>query len=354
MVNLVNILAVVPPDGLWEKIIFAFNSGFGNYAVAIIFVTLCIKLLLLPVDYFNRRSSVKMSEVQTKLGPKLAEIQKKYPDRMVQNQKTQELYKKEGFSPMGSCLTMLVVMIVSMGVFFTLFASLNNVAAYKITNQYEQLQVAYVEEYVEDIGVNVQELTQEQIGAYVIEISESGNEAIIKIANDSVSAKYEEVKESFLWIKNVWMADSPTQNAIPSFEAYAQVAKLQFETQEAKDLAKKEYNAVMGNLEKTQGVNGFFILAVLAGVTAFLYQYLLTNKKKTKDQNFYEKNAQQNPQQNKGKAMLFILPIIMVVFTLSYNSIFAIYIIVSQLVGVATAPLINKLINLPKKKKQAK
>lgn len=361
MVNLVNALAVVPPDGLWEKIIFAFNNGFGNYAVAIIFVTLCIKLLLLPVDYFNRRSSVKMTEVQTKLGPKLAEIQRKHPDKMVQNQKTQELYKKEGFNPMGSCLTMLVVMVVSMGVFFTLFASLNNVAAYKITNQYEQLQKAYVQEYVMDEkGIteeefNELELTSEEIGNYIITISESGDvEGIIKVANDSVKEKYAEVKESFLWIKNVWMADSPTQNSIPSFESYAQVAKLQFEEEAQKERAKAEYNAVMGELEKTEGVNGFFILAVLAGVTAFLYQYLLTKKKKAKDQNFYEKNAQQNPQANQGKAMMFILPIIMVVFTLSYNSIFALYIIISQLFGVATAPLINKLISLPKKKKQTK
>jgi membrane protein insertase Oxa1/YidC/SpoIIIJ len=50
-----------------------------------------------------------------------------------------------------------------------------------------------------------------------------------------------------------------------------------------------------------------------------------------------------------GKSMQIILPIIMVIFTLSYNSIFAIYIIVGQLFGMATAPLINKLIYQKKK-----
>ena len=46
--------------------------------------------------------------------------------------------------------------------------------------------------------------------------------------------------------------------------------------------------------------------------------------------------------------MLF--PIIMLVFTLSYNSVFALYLVVSQLFGMATAPLINKLLSKKPKK----
>ena len=358
MANLAHLL-VVQPSGFWENIIFGFNNAIGNYAVAIILLTICIKLVMLPIDYFNRRSSAKMQEVQTKLGPKLAEIQKRYPDKTVQNQKTQELYQKEGFNPMGSCLTMLVVMVLSMVVFFTLFGSLNNMAAYKITNQYEQLQRAYVQEYVMDEkGVtqeefNNLELTQDEIGNYIITISTSENQDVIAVANASVKEKYSEVKESFLWIKNVWIADSPTAKEIPDFDTYANLAKLSFENNEAKELAKTEYNAVMGELQANAGVNGYFLLAILTGVTAFLYQYLLTKKKKQKE-NFYTKNTQQSPAANQGKAMLFILPIIMVVFTLSYNSIFALYIIASQLVGMATAPLINKLINIQLKKQQNK
>ena len=353
MVNLVNALAVVPPDGIWEKIIFTFNQGLGSYALAIILITICIKLLLLPVDYFNKRSSVKMTEVQTKLAPKLQEIQKRYPDKMVQNQKTQELYKKEGFNPTSSCLTMLVVMIVSIGVFFTLFASLNNMVAYKVVNQYEQLQTAYIQEYVmEDKGLTTKEefnklnLTSEDIGNYILQISESGDVDIIARANEAVKEKYEEVKESFLWIKNVWMADAPTASAIPDFKSYVSLAKLTLEGEELEN-AEAQYNAVMSDLKAGQGSNGFFILAILTGVTAFLYQYLQTRKKKKKE-NFYTQNAQPDPSAQSGKAMLIILPIIMVVFTLSYNSIFAIYIIVSQLVGIATAPLINYFINKQK------
>ncbi len=351
MANLISMLTAVRPTGLWEKVIFKFDNVLGSCALAIILITIIIKLLLLPVDYFNRRSSAKMTEVQTKLAPKMAEIKKKYPDQMMQNQKMQELYKKEGFNPMGSCLTMLIVMIVSVGVFFSLFASLNNIVQYKIVTQYEQLQVAYVEDYVASKGVSISSLTNEEIQNYVIEISniqdETEKEQVILIAQANVKEKYEEVKESFLWIKNVWIADSPTSSAIPDFKTYAGLAKITLEGEEL-ETAENVYNAVMGNLKATEGVNGYFILAILTGATAFLYQYLLTQKKKKKE-NFYTQNAPATPNVGSGKAMLIILPIIMVVFTLSYNSIFALYIIISQLVGIATAPLINYLLNKPKK-----
>lgn len=355
-----NLIALaVFPNGVWENVIFAFNSAFKNYALAVIILTLAIKLVTLPIDYFNRRSTKRMSEVQEKIAPKMKEIQKKYPDKTIQNQKVSELYQKEGFNPMGSCLTMIGVMAVSIGIFFTLFASLNNVAAYKIVTQYENLQNAYVQEYVmekEDVdeeGYNALNLTSEQIGNYIIEISTTGTDEQKLTASNAVKEKYEEVKESFLWIKNVWIADSPLKKAIPDFNTYYTVAKLSEAklTEEQKETVKAEYLAVMGSLEEDAGVNGYFILAVLAGISSFFYQYLLTKKKKQKNaQKMHANPNEQNPAESSGKAMSIILPIIMVYFTLQNNSIFSLYIIVSQLVGMASAPLINKLLDKTNKK----
>lgn len=355
MATIVNVLATAP-TGLWEKIIFAFNGAFKNYALAIIILTLCIKLVMLPLDFINRRSSAKMTEVQEKLQPKMAEIQRKYPDKTIQNQKLGELYQKEGFNPMGSCMPMLIVMVLSMVIFFSLFGGLNRMAAYKITDQYEQLQMAYISDYcVTEKSLSaeqISELTSAEIDGYILEISTSGNEALISIANENVSDKYSEVKESFLWIKNIWIADSPLAKAIPDFESYAKTAGLSFTGDDAeskKEQAKEVYNAVMGNLESTQGVNGYFLLAILAGLSTFLSQYLLTKKKKQKE-NYYTQNAKESDtakaQQSSSKMMMIIFPIIMLIFTLSYNSIFAIYIVVSQLFSTATTPLINKLIEV--------
>lgn len=355
MATIVSMLATVP-TGLWEKIIFAFNGVFKNYALAIIILTLCIKLVMLPLDFINRRSSAKMTEVQEKLQPKMAEIQRKYPDKTIQNQKLGELYQKEGFNPMGSCMPMLIVMVLSMVIFFTLFSGLNRMASYKITDQYEQLQMSYITDYCQNVITlsleQIADLTKEEIDGYILDISTSENESYITIANNNVEEKYSEVKESFLWIKNVWIADTPFAKAIPDFDSYAKTAGISFtgdnaETEKAQ--AKAVYDAVMGNLERTQGVNGYFILAILAAVSTFLSQYLLT-KKKNKVENYYTQNAKESDtakaQQSSSKMMMIIFPIIMLIFTLSYNSIFAIYIVVGQLFSTATTPLINKLIEV--------
>ena len=58
-----NLILATVPNGFWEKIIFAFNGAVKNYAFAIILITICIKLVLLPLDYLNKRSTIKMNEL---------------------------------------------------------------------------------------------------------------------------------------------------------------------------------------------------------------------------------------------------------------------------------------------------
>jgi hypothetical protein len=92
-------------------------------------------------------------------------------------------------------------------IFISLFSGLNSMADYKITQQYENLQVAYynVATY-EDID------TAEERA--LIDIS---SEADITNANLRVKEKYLTIKDSWLWIDNVWLPDSPFSSSIPSF-----------------------------------------------------------------------------------------------------------------------------------------
>lgn len=95
----------------------------GSYGIALIIVTVIVKLCLYPVYAKSIKSTVKMTEVQ----PKIQEIQQKYAkDRELMNEKMTELYKEEGVSMYGGCLPMVVQMIVIMG----LFALLRNPMAY--------------------------------------------------------------------------------------------------------------------------------------------------------------------------------------------------------------------------------
>ena len=95
----------------------------GSYGIALIVVTVIVKLCLYPVYAKSIKSTMRMTEVQ----PKVQEIQQKYAkDRELMNEKITELYKEEGVSMYGGCLPMVVQMIVIMG----LFALLRNPMAY--------------------------------------------------------------------------------------------------------------------------------------------------------------------------------------------------------------------------------
>ena len=64
-----------PAKGLWENIIKWF-AGVGNFGVAIILLTLCLKLLLLPLDFWNKSVSRKMTANNALMQPELEEIKK--------------------------------------------------------------------------------------------------------------------------------------------------------------------------------------------------------------------------------------------------------------------------------------
>jgi len=85
----------------------------GNYGVAIILLTLGIRILLFPLMHTSTVSMRKMAKVQ----PKVKEIQAKYKKkkadpqaRAKMNQDMMALYKQEGVNPMAGCLPLLVQM----------------------------------------------------------------------------------------------------------------------------------------------------------------------------------------------------------------------------------------------------
>ena len=55
------ILLIQRPAGMWEAIISKFSGIFVNYALAIIMLTILIKIVLLPLDYLNKRTTRKTS-----------------------------------------------------------------------------------------------------------------------------------------------------------------------------------------------------------------------------------------------------------------------------------------------------
>lgn len=94
---------------------------FGNYAVAIVVLTACVKGVLWPLQNKANKSMRKMSS----LAPKMQELKEKYkddPTRM--NQEVMKLYKEHGVNPVGGCLPMMI----QIPIFFGLFSMLGQAA----------------------------------------------------------------------------------------------------------------------------------------------------------------------------------------------------------------------------------
>ncbi|MFV0281053.1 MAG: membrane protein insertase YidC [Rhodoblastus sp.] len=86
----------------------------GNFGLAILAVTVIVKLAFLPLANRSYLSMAKMKALQ----PQLKELQAKYPDDKVKQQQEQmELFKREKVNPIAGCLPMLI----QIPVFFSLY-----------------------------------------------------------------------------------------------------------------------------------------------------------------------------------------------------------------------------------------
>ena len=94
---------------------FLHGIGFANYGVAIIIMTVLVKLILYPLTKKQIESTKAMMELQ----PKMKAIQEKYKDdKQRLNMELANLYKSEGVNPLAGCLPLLVQMPIMIGIFY--------------------------------------------------------------------------------------------------------------------------------------------------------------------------------------------------------------------------------------------
>lgn len=105
----INIYAVQP--------LFKFLKSSGmNIGIVILFLTIVIKLVLMPIQWKMYTSSAKMRILK----PEIDDINKKYPnkeDGMKKQMEMMSLYKESGASPFAGCVPMLIQMPILLAVF---------------------------------------------------------------------------------------------------------------------------------------------------------------------------------------------------------------------------------------------
>lgn len=103
--------------GIWDnyivyncsQFIIWLSKIFGGYGMGIIIFTILIRIIILPLMYYQSKSMVKTQE----LAPKLKELQKKYSSRDRETMQKlqaeqQKLYREAGVNPFASMLPLLV------------------------------------------------------------------------------------------------------------------------------------------------------------------------------------------------------------------------------------------------------
>ncbi|MDP5024053.1 MAG: membrane protein insertase YidC [Flavobacteriaceae bacterium] len=93
---------------------YTFLSGYLPYGIAIIVMTILVRLLMSPVTYKSYLSQAKMKVLK----PEITEINDKFKDNaMKKQQETMKIYNKAGVNPMSGCVPALV----QMPIFYALF-----------------------------------------------------------------------------------------------------------------------------------------------------------------------------------------------------------------------------------------
>ena len=272
-------------------------SWVNEYSVAIILVTIAIRLLILPLDLKQKKSSRKMALVQ----PKLDSLKKRYANNPQQMQKKQkELYAQEGVRPLAGCLPMLI----TLPLFFAFFGAMRVLAA--------EQQVWFI--------LNAQNIGE---GAYQL--------------------------PSWLWVSNFWQPDSGLSAILPAgtdFVTFVQQNSSYISPQALHMLsetglvnfdptaglqATAAYDTLAANITNYNGVsginNGWFILPILAGGSLFLQQKI---------------SMKQNPtMQKQGKMMLYIFPLFSVYICVTASAAFSVYWLAAYIYALVQVLVLN-------------
>jgi YidC/Oxa1 family membrane protein insertase len=115
-----------------------FYKVIPNFGVAIILVTILIKVIFFPLTKKGSISTARMQELQ----PKVQELQAKYkanPQKL--NQEMAEFYKKENYNPMSGCLPMLIQ--------FPLFIAMYNL----FNNHFDLRGASFIPGWIGDLSL---------------------------------------------------------------------------------------------------------------------------------------------------------------------------------------------------------
>lgn len=305
------------------------DSVFGNYAIAIIVLTLLIRMAMFPLDAQMRKNQRKMADI----GPEMQSLQKRYANNPQQLQRKQrELQHKVGYRPMLGCLPMLI----QLPFLFAFFGAMRVLAS-------------------------------EQMVGMVLDAAQYGIDTV--------------QLPSFLWVHNFWQPDSGFANVMPNATEFASFLQMNTtnitpETMSllrsfgivdysngVMEVPKVVYENYAAGIMAANGMtglkNGWFILPLMCGGALLLQQKFAPQANSTGSPMMGampgagDDDAQKQAQGCNQKVMMWVMPLFSIYICAqpSSTTAFALYWFTSSIYAFAQIKLIGA-INKRRDKKQ--
>ena len=184
-------------------------------------------------------------------------------------------------------------------------------------------------------------------------VYDAGEDAVAFIKDLAATYSYNTYKglnNSFLWVKNIWVTDSPMAHPIISdYNKFVSTYGYK-NTDMTGVMDKASYENLISKLDKeAKEPNGYFILVALTALSSLLMQIITSKSQKAQ----MELQTVDGQGAKTNKLMTWMMPIMMAVFAFTMTAAFSIYMIISSVFSVLTTILINKIIDKSLKKKMA-
>ena len=337
MVNLTNLLMLADTGHFIGNWLYDLSASIGNFGWTVVAFTVILKLVTSPFDIWQKSVMRKNNRAMKRMQPKLEKLQKQYANnQQVLAEKQMQLYKEEKFSTFGACLPMILTMVI----FFVVFAGFNATVRYQNQEVFETLQATYKEATIElENDANFPTKAEKQ--------AEVEKRVLNKYESDIRSM------QSFLWIENIFVADTWAK-PIPNWDSFVGTGMGNMNAN-IEGLEEKEYTAVMKPImekynSERGGWNGFMVLPLLSFVLNFVTSKLMSSSQQMPAGN----DEMQKSQQMSMKMMQWMMPLMMLVFGFIYSSAFTLYMFVSALVSTIFQVATNLVFKFIDKKEEEK
>ncbi len=319
----------------------------GNYGIAVVIFTMLIRGVLTPLEVISRKGMRRMQAIQ----PKLNALQKKYAnDKVRLQQKQQELMQKEHYNPLSGCLPLLL----QWPILFIMFYAMRDVAANNIIKQcftFLQGETPVYEPFLWIKNVFMADSPFKSAAVDVTSMISAGAkewQAVLATLNESqIGLMVENIRNAVPAAAGLEVSEifnfSNTSAVRTTVETYLYPALQQipaYQTQIAAVPGWQNVSFLLFSVTLYKEFNGLLILPILSGVT----QVMMTKLNPTMQQPDTGAQSQQN--NTMSNFMKYFFPLFSVFICLSSNAGFALYWCAINVFATGQSILINKYLDM--------